>query len=158
MYRLPIRFSREERGLANVPQGTIDAAAEKVAQLLRDDSLRRAMGDEARRSAKDLEGFDVDGLWEQILNAPVSEHAASACSDGLLREMQEVLCRAAYAKVLARNKELHESGEKIAELEQRVSQLEVELSSLRSSKTYRAGEAVATPIRLFRRIVGESGK
>ena len=72
--------------------------------------------------------------------------------------MQEVLCKAAYAKVLVRNRELHESREKIAKLEQRASRLESELSALRSSKTYRAGEAVAAPIHVLRRIVGESGK
>lgn len=158
MYKLHIRFSREARGLMNVPQGNVDAAAKKVAQLLHDNALRKELGEEARRSAKDLEGFDVEGLWEQILKASVSEHAASACSDGLLREMQEVLCRAAYTKVLARNKDLRESGEKIAELERRVFQLEQELSSLRGSKTYRAGEAISTPVHVFRRIVGKSGK
>lgn len=158
MYKLHIRFSREARGLINVPQGNVDAAAEKIAQLLHDDALRKEMGAEARRSAKDLEDFDIVGLWEQILEASVSEHAAPACSDELQREMQEVLCKAAYAKVLVRNRELHESREKIAKLEQRASRLESELSALRSSKTYRAGEAVAAPIHVLRRIVGESGK
>jgi polyhydroxyalkanoate synthesis regulator phasin len=158
MYKLHIRFSREERGLVNVPQGNVDAAAEKIAQLLQDSAMRKEMGDEARRSAKDFEEFDIEKLWEKILEASVSERPAMACPDGLQQEMQEVLCRAAYAKVLARNRELHESGEKVAMLEQRTSQLESELSSLRSSRTFRAGEALAVPIRVFRRFVGESDR
>ncbi|WP_165443623.1 glycosyltransferase [Olsenella sp. Marseille-P4559] len=158
MYELPIRFSREARGLVSVPQGGVDAAAQKTSQLLRDDALRKAMGDEARRSAEELEAFDIDGLWKRILEASVSDHPVLAGSNGLRREMQEVLCGVAYAKVLARNRELHERGEKIDELERRVSELGSELSSLQSSRTYRAGEAIAGPIRAFRRIVGEGGK
>ncbi|MCH3957489.1 MAG: hypothetical protein LKE45_09135 [Olsenella sp.] len=49
-------------------------------------------------------------------------------------------------------------SERIVELENEVSQLENELQALRSSKTYRAGEAVAAPVHILRRIVGTSGK
>lgn len=158
MYSLHIRFSREERGLVNVPQGNVDAAAEKIAQLLHNNALRKEMGDEARRSARDLEEVAIESLWEKILKASVSIHPVIACPDGLQQEMQEVLCRAAYEKVLARNRELRESSEKIAELQKKTSHLEGELSSLRTSKTYRVGETLAAPIRVFRRIVGESDK
>lgn len=159
MYRMPIRFSREARGLANVPQGNVDSAAQKVAELLRDDALRKSMGDEARRSAAELEMFDAEALWQKVFITSIERtKPLSPNMDELGQKMQEVLYKAAYAKVLARNRELHEMSERIVELENEVSQLENELQALRSSKTYRAGEAVAAPVHILRRIVGTSGK
>jgi glycosyltransferase involved in cell wall biosynthesis len=53
MYQLPIRFSREGKGVANVRQGDLDGAAAAIVRLLQDDDLRHRMGVEARERQGD---------------------------------------------------------------------------------------------------------
>jgi glycosyltransferase involved in cell wall biosynthesis len=162
MYRLPIRFSREGKGLVNVRQGDLDGAADAIVKILTDKSLRHHLGLEARASAKDIESFDVHHLWETVFATALSPYHHKESEGGsevaASQEMQVSMCATAYADVLKRNRERSDQENRMRELQERVSELEAELSSLRSSRTFRAGEAVAAPIHVLRRIVGESGK
>lgn len=67
MYEMPyLTLAQGERGLAAVPQGDADAAAERVLALLADEGYRRGMGAQARSHAQELESFGYRALWQRV--------------------------------------------------------------------------------------------
>lgn len=154
MYRLPIRFSREGKGLVNVRQGDVDGAAKAIAKVLLDDDLRHRMGREARESAKEIEAFDLPRFWKSVFAMAIGDHRQTGPAGGpdaaARLEMQEVMCATAYADVLRRNRERADQEGRIRELRERVYGLEAELDRLRASRAFRVGNALARPIRLIR--------
>ena len=68
-YELPNLFAiRREQGMFVVPQRDRHAAADRIVRLLEDEALRRRMGDEARRSAWEIEEFDFGAHWKKIFD------------------------------------------------------------------------------------------
>lgn len=59
-------MARDPKGMVNIPQGDIEAAADAVIEILENDDLRRQMGKEARESAEELLSIDLGKHWQEI--------------------------------------------------------------------------------------------
>lgn len=68
-YELPnLYFTRQEQGMCVVPQGNIRMAADRIIQILSDDELRRALGQQARASMEKLTVQDVTAQWANVFS------------------------------------------------------------------------------------------
>ncbi len=70
-------MAREPRGMVNVPQGDIGAAADAIVEILQNDELRHRMGAEARESAKALYSLDLAKHWDYIFEQTMLEKPQS---------------------------------------------------------------------------------
>lgn len=69
-YELPnVDAIREPKGAMIVPQRDIHAAAECIVTLLKDDSLRRDMGRQARQSVEELYRDGLAPAWREIMDS-----------------------------------------------------------------------------------------
>ncbi len=64
---------REAKGMFVVPQNNIDAAAEKIIDLLSDDNLKKRMGKEARKSAEEILSVDLAEHWKYIFDFTIDK-------------------------------------------------------------------------------------
>ena len=77
MYDLPnLDTVRDAKGMAVVPQNDIDAAAEKIIEILSDDSLKKQMGKEARESAEEILSIDLAKHWDYIFETTLNPDTA----------------------------------------------------------------------------------
>lgn len=68
-YELPnVDAIREPKGAMIVPQRDIQAAAECIVTLLKDDDLRRDMGRQARQSVEELYRDGLEPVWREIMD------------------------------------------------------------------------------------------
>lgn len=68
-YELPnVDAIREPKGAMIVPQRAIHAAAECIVTLLKDDSLRRDMGQQARQSVEEIYRDGLEPVWREIMD------------------------------------------------------------------------------------------
>jgi len=66
-YELPnLDITREAQGMAVIPQGDRQAAADAIISIFSDDGKKRRMGREARESAERICGTDLAAIWEHI--------------------------------------------------------------------------------------------
>ena len=101
MYDLPyLEMVRDGAGLVTVPQGDVDAAANAVAGLLRDEGRRAAMGAAARASIEKYSAYDLAGGWSRVLEAvtagfvapptgPATDESAKILIQVLLNQSEE---------------------------------------------------------------------
>lgn len=59
-------LARAPKGMINIPQGDINAAAKAIVDILRDRDLKQRMGREARESAEELLSIDLSAHWDRI--------------------------------------------------------------------------------------------
>ncbi len=52
-----------------MPQGDTLALANEIIKLLKNDSLRQQMGQEARKSLETFKLFDIKGAWKEVLDS-----------------------------------------------------------------------------------------
>lgn len=136
-YELPnVSAIRREQGMFVVPQRDRHSAADRIVRLLEDEALRRRMGDEARRSAREIEDFDFGAHWKKIFDLAVAPHephqplyrqpplTASLCI--VMRKVGADEARAAdYRKLLSEN-----------------TQYAVMVQEIQNSTAYRLGRAL----------------
>lgn len=69
MFELPnLELTRDNKGIIVVPQGDVLALADGIIKLLKDDSLRKQMGEEARESLENFMSFDIKKAWKNLLD------------------------------------------------------------------------------------------
>ncbi len=77
IYDLPnLDTVRDAKGMAVVPQNDIDAAAEKIIEILSDDKLKKQMGKEARESAEEILSIDLAKHWDYIFEKTLNPDTA----------------------------------------------------------------------------------
>lgn len=59
-------MARDPKGMVNIPQGNIEAAADAIVEILQDADLKQKMGREARQSAEELLSIDLAKHWDEI--------------------------------------------------------------------------------------------
>ncbi len=73
-YYLPnLDIARAPKGMINVPQDDINAAANVIIEIFRDDALKKRLGAEARESACELYGEDLAERWKFIFEETMTE-------------------------------------------------------------------------------------
>ena len=63
-----MELTRDNKGIIVVPQGDVLALADGIIKLLKDDSLRKQMGEEARESLENFMSFDIKKAWKNLLD------------------------------------------------------------------------------------------
>ncbi len=72
-YELPnLDITRENCGMAIIPQGDRRAAAAAIVEIFTNEDKKRAMGREARMSAERVCGTDLGALWDHIFTETVT--------------------------------------------------------------------------------------
>lgn len=70
MFELPnLELTRDGGGIISVPQEDTLALANEIIKLLKNDSLRQQMGQEARKSLETFQLFDIKGAWKEVLDS-----------------------------------------------------------------------------------------
>ena len=68
-YELPnLDITKDGRGMRVIEQGNVDAAADAIIEILRNDELKKQLGQKARESAQDYCSIDLGKHWETIFN------------------------------------------------------------------------------------------
>ena len=75
MYDLPhLTVTKNNPGMIIVEQQSVNGAARAIAELLRNDNERKAMGEASRRYIDNLMKYDYVGVWTGIINSLGEEH------------------------------------------------------------------------------------
>ena len=59
-------MARDPKGMVNIPQGDIYAAADAIVEILQNEELKKQMGKQAKESAIELYRIDLAKHWESI--------------------------------------------------------------------------------------------
>lgn len=80
-YDMPyLEMLKDGKGYLNVPQGDIDAAADKICMLLEDETLYNRLSAEAKESAAAFLAFDQEQAWREIF-AELESGTTNSSSD-----------------------------------------------------------------------------
>lgn len=61
-------MARDPKGMVNIPQGDIYAAADAIVEILQNDELKKQMGKQAKESAIELYRIDLAKHWKSIFD------------------------------------------------------------------------------------------
>lgn len=76
-YDMPyLEVLKSGQGCISVPQDDVEKAADALIRLLKDESLRKTLKEQARKSYEELRGFDLNGAWKCLLTGFSEEKAA----------------------------------------------------------------------------------
>ena len=75
-YDMPyLEVLKSRQGCISVPQDDVEKAADAVIRLLKDESLRKTLKEQARKSYEELRRFDLKGTWECFLTSFFEEQS-----------------------------------------------------------------------------------
>lgn len=153
-YELPyLELLRDGKGYRSVPQGDRLQAAKDVAELLRDDALRKEMGRKARESIEAFAAFDLKAAWRDALAlakepAPAPEETRLA-GEMLLRHIKaglgpnrERISHAEQEKTREALQKLKEARAELRDVRKEQEEQEAYIQELLNSKSYRIGHAL----------------
>jgi glycosyltransferase involved in cell wall biosynthesis len=133
-------LARAPKGMVNVPQDDIYAAADAIVEILQNDELKHRMGKEARESAEEWLSFDLAAHWNMIfaktleprthLNSMEIQSADQAAIDIAVTHYSEGLYKRAMAPASA-----VADGELLAECKKLINML----NEIGSSESYKLG-------------------
>ena len=137
-YELPnLDIMRHPRGLYAVPQRDHAKAAQRLAELLTDEALRRWMGQEARADAEEFYGTDIRRYWQEIFRLALTP--ASAGTPLVERPALEAAAAIAVGRL---SQGLGSQWAEVQELERQIVAYHNSLEEMRNSTAYRLGSAI----------------
>ena len=150
IYRLPyLTLVRGNRGIVSVDTGDETAAAQAIADLLRDPVKRKAMGAAAREHVRKVTDFDYAGAWNGIFSSLEQENPGPPIPEDGQRMWSTLLTH-------YRDGEERKNG-KLDRLRQRYTQeneyYKNELALVKQSFSFRLGQLITWPARKVRTFV-----
>lgn len=133
-YELPyVEILKDGKGFISVAQGDIDGAGKAVVRLLKDESLRKKMGKEARESIEQFASFDYCEAWKKVFQGRIEKVSVSRERMVMMETMLKHLKGGLFKYEEAMKRQCHRKCQE--EFEHREKEI-------RNSKSYRLGHAL----------------
>ena len=155
-YELPYLELFQGEGAIQVPQGNRRAAAKEIAEILKDAQKQRELGEQAQKTYNAVCKENLQEGWKKTLLAICDSNSTSQVQstdfDCFKTLLQTLLFQSSVLFERQQQKRLQVQTN-VAANEQRVAQLENELQSVRSSKSFRLGVGLTAIPRKLKRLL-----
>ena len=149
-------MARNPRGMVNIPQGDICAAAREIVKLLTDDDYRYEMGRQARESGVEFVKTDIGKIWDDIFKDMAENEYRY--QDGVtvkepLAAATDILAEFAAKGIERRSAGKSFDSEELSYYKLQCNHLAETINEIRSSTSYKIGMAVTAFFRKIKTIL-----
>ncbi len=138
---------RNAEGIVVVPQNDIEDAAKNIIKILLDDSLKKNMGKQARKSAEKLYDLNFSTHWDTIFDETLKPHSPKAytAEDAALQTLLYYSTVGIISRGVSNNTSI--PAQDLAEYATHVQNLEATIREIRASTSYKLGWFLTWPFR-----------
>lgn len=146
-------MARDPKGMINIPQGDIYAAADAIVEILQNDELKKQMGKQAKESAVELYGIDLAKHWKSIFERTLLPfQRVEPCQKSPLEATSDIVIEFYAQGILNR-----ESVPRVASDNDYQQVIQI-LNSLAASESYRLGMFLTAIPRKIKRWLKKENK
>ena len=147
-YYLPnLDIARNPKGMINIPQGDIQAAADAIVKILSDDSYKKEMGRQARESGISYISTDVGAVWQNIFEDMQRNHfvfSDDVTAKDPLATATDILAQFVAEGMSTRGSGGSFSSEDLIFYQSRCNALDQTITEIKNSTAYKIGMMITS--------------